>query len=571
MFRKLCGAVLALVLLVNLLCAGASAADISVRQARQADLDMLYTTMKTAHPNLFAHTPERDFLARKAEIGQRLDGESDFAFALDCETLAALAGDSHTSVSVDGDTEAFHICLFDVDWYDGSWVLSAADSAHKELLGAEVTAINGFSMEQILERFEPLISWDNPVRLRYAYWKMCYVRELYDYLQLAQPDQPLSVTVKTDGGDVRTLSVAAVKPAAMQSADLVTLKSLRTAVPATEADNSRYYSARALDAHTYYIQYNRCAEDPALSMDTFCAQIRTALDAGEYSLILLDLRHNGGGSDGVIAPLLELLVGQRDRGVQVAGLIGKSTFSSAIINAVELQEMGFPLAGEETSGSVDHFGAVQTFQMPNSGLRFSVSSKFIALSGLLDAAAGKGVETLEPDVRIPQTLADYRAGKDSCVEAILSDPSILKTAQRGDAPVTRGRFAAQLYQAAGSPRTLSDSPFADLFGIEWYLPAVSWIGAMGISAGTSEGVFSASRTLSWQEAAVLLTRSAAALGIQPRTSVTAPLPAALQSGCWNRDALEKAWSWGLLPRDADFSAAPTRTQGAAMAAALFAL
>ena len=41
----------------------------------------------------------RTFLARKAEIESRLDTESDVDFVLDLQSLAALAGDSHTQAS----------------------------------------------------------------------------------------------------------------------------------------------------------------------------------------------------------------------------------------------------------------------------------------------------------------------------------------------------------------------------------------------------------------------------------------------------------------------------------------
>ena len=91
------------------------------------------------------------------------------------------------------------------------------------------------------------------------------------------------------------------------------------------------------------------------------------------------------------------------------GLIGEATFSSAIINAVELQEMGAVLAGEAASGSVDHFGSVSGFTLPNSGIRVGVSSKYIDLGTLLDADAGRGVVSLEPDVELPQTMADTLA------------------------------------------------------------------------------------------------------------------------------------------------------------------
>lgn len=92
------------------------------------------------------------------------------------------------------------------------------------------------------------------------------------------------------------------------------------------------------------------------------------------------------------------------------------------------------LVGEPASGSVDHFGAVRSAQLPNSGLRLGVSSKYIDLGELLDADAGRGVEPLEPDVTVAQTMADTLAGRDTAVEWLLSHPQRLEPRAYPEAP-----------------------------------------------------------------------------------------------------------------------------------------
>ena len=70
--------------------------------ARREDLEFLYQTLEKAHPDLFANMPEGRFLERKAAIEAGLEEVDDFTFALELQSLAALAGDSHTTLALGG-------------------------------------------------------------------------------------------------------------------------------------------------------------------------------------------------------------------------------------------------------------------------------------------------------------------------------------------------------------------------------------------------------------------------------------------------------------------------------------
>ncbi|WP_297870188.1 S-layer homology domain-containing protein [uncultured Oscillibacter sp.] len=564
LFRRVLGLCLAALLIIP-----AMAAEPLKAGQRQEDLDFLYEkVLLEAHPNAFANTPESEFLALKAEIEARLETESDTEFLLDLMRLTSLTGDSHTSVSVGG-AASFRAYPFAMVWRGESWYLSAAKPEDRDLLCQEVTALAGKPVAEVVETFGTLFSSDNPVHLRRQFRQACNVADIYEYLGLVKAGEPLTVTLKNG----KTLRLEPMDMEAMNKLEIALISELIKGQPETAAADANYL-AKALTDSVYYIQYNVCREAEDLPMEDFAAAVAKDLAAGDYDRVLLDLRYNGGGSDGVIWPLFEVLRKAMDNGVTLVGLIGEATFSSALINAVEIQEMGGVLAGEAAGGSVCHFGAVHTFTLPNSKVRGQVSSKYLDLNTLLDAAAGRGVEALQPDILVYQTLEDTLAGKDTLVEACLSAPDQqLTPANHYDAPLTRGRLIGQLYEACGSPAVEigEELPFADSFGIEWYLPALAWAKEAKITLGAADGTFSAARPITWKEASAFLTRAADVLNLEAAPGHrSGPIPAALAQG-GSQEAVTRAWDLGLLPADADFAQGLTRSQGEELAAGLKAL
>lgn len=525
-----------------LLPTGALAAGPDQAQARQEDLDTLYAALQEHHPDLYANTPQEAFEAKKAEIEGRLAEESDVDFALDLQSLVALIGDSHTTTNIGSVLNSTGLYPFGAEWYDGSWVLTGAEEEDAALLGQTVTALNGVPMDEICTRFGTLVSADNPVKLRRQTEQLLYSEACLDYLGIAESGEPLEVT--TSGG---SFTVEALPMEDFGDAALSSLSQQRESTPATAYRKGTYYFAQSLDDTTYYIQFNQCMEDPKQPMDGFAAQVEAELEAGDYRQVLLDLRNNGGGSDGVLVPILMLVPGLVEEGVKVYGLVGEATYSSAIINAVELVDAGGVLAGSPTSGSVNHFGSTGSFTLPNTGVRVSMSTKFIDTGTLLECAAGLGVEPIQPDVIVYQTLEDYLAGQDTLVDALCARTEPFQPQERPDAPLSRGRLTELLRQAAEQAGLDTQAPMqslSDLLPCAWYAPGVCWALSSGVASGTGEAMFQASRPVTRQEGAAMVWQTARLLGMAP--SGTAELTDAGSIASWALDAAQWAVSAGGL-------------------------
>ncbi len=537
--RRIIPLALSFALLLSVTALGAG--GLTVEQ-RQEDLDYLYSTLRDNHPNLFANTPESVFLSKKAEIESRLSETDDVTFLLDLMSLTALAGDSHTMLSFD--TSLCHIYPVGLSRFGEEWVAAVLPEAYSAYLGTRVAAVNGLTMTEVTEKLAPLLASDNAVRLRRQVEQAFGIAELFAYAGITEEGGPLLLTLAGEDGASHEISLTAL-PAADRSAWPELSQLTPNASAPTAAQNRYYFSLPVGDA--YYIQYNTCMEDPELPMEEFVEQVAADLAAGDYGKVLIDLRNNGGGSDGVLVPLLLYLAPMvRTGAIELWGLIGEATFSSAVINAMEIREMGGFLAGEPSGGSVDHFGAVNTFTLPHSDLRGQYSTRYISLADYLSCAVGLGVTPIQPDLTVSQTLTDYLSGRDTAVEAVAAMEEPFTPAAAPGRPLSRGEFTALLRQSVGAEADTGviETPFGDLFPFNAYVPDVAWAAELGVVNGVAEGVFDPARTITLAEAAVMVERYLSAAGVTlPVLREDAAPPAAP----WAAEAVEAAWSQGLLP------------------------
>jgi uncharacterized protein (TIGR03437 family) len=124
-------------------------------------------------------------------------------------------------------------------------------------------------------------------------------------------------------------------------------------------------------------------------------------------------------------------------------IIGRRTFSSAIINALAMKRGPVTLVGEPSGGSPNSYGEVKTLVLPNSRLNVSYSTRYFFM-GVPDGP-------LVPDVAVPTYSADYFARHDPFLAAALADTdpgpqftggAMLNAATlRPNAPVAPGSLA----------------------------------------------------------------------------------------------------------------------------------
>ncbi len=401
-------------------CGGALAEDGYTAAQMQGDLSALRSGLEHGHKNLFAHVTQADWEAECQRISDAIPELTPAQFSYELRHLVAMVGDAHTTIEFSHDKYHYLTALpFAVAHYADGWRLLMLEKRNQAYLGWELTAIDGVPVGEVFERSKAIISHENDVWVRQQFSNAINFREALQYRGVtAAAADSVTLTVRRDADSPeKALVIPGMDGQAILSADIVSFAP--DSVPQTAA--SGIYRATAIDDGCLFIQYNSCEEAPDMSMRAFADAVREAMEAMDCRKLIFDLRYNGGGNSSVLGPLIDVLAEyQKDDGLEAFVLIGPNTFSSAIINAIELREaLGATLVGEPTGGSVNGYGELQGFQLPNLPLSAWYSTKYFELVPGYPAG-----QPLTPDETVEATFEDYRAGRDAAVEAVLADEEI---------------------------------------------------------------------------------------------------------------------------------------------------
>lgn len=384
-----------------------------------ADFDVLCEKLPEAHADWFRSLDAARWDRAVSDLRSRFVSMPNERALFELSAVCALGGDAHTGIDLQGSGTPLMAVPLGFETFDDGVFVILAGPLESGNLGAELTAVNGVPTGEVIERIGRLIAADNPGRLRRQAAQLMTLRgALWAAGVIDGPEDAVTLTLKTGG---------AAEPVerAIRFVDSATLHLMRwqrspdfTTVPPPmylRRASGNYQSDYDEASGTLYIAYNRCAEAADLPMERFAHLVLGYWDRLEPERLLIDLRHNGGGNERVLGPLLEAIDGhpEIDRPGRLFVATGPRTFSSAINNAVTLdQSTEAIMVGEPTGGSPNHFGEVQQLELP-SGLRVFYSTKYF------DRVEGDPA-SLEPELNAPRTSEHWFTGRDPVLEAVSS-------------------------------------------------------------------------------------------------------------------------------------------------------
>jgi len=368
------------------------------------DLKFYKDSLPVKHKNLFAKLPKSAFNAMVAQLERQTPSISAEKFYVELMKIQAALGDEHSTI-IPPYTTKYPIRF---ERFDDGLVITATDEANKKLLLTKVIRIGDKTLAEAEKIVSSVIISGNTPYFNIAEASYLASPSLLYALNISA--DPNEVNLELLSPDGKTLQVKLDAIPKTKQLNMVYDPLYGNLLANTKKDNYWY----AMEQGNLYFNYNKCEDDTKKPFEAFNDSLFTEIEKQKPKHIIIDLRMNGGGNSAVLEPFIEKIKNnQLNKKGKIFVLIGRATFSSAIMNAIKLKkETKAILVGENTAGTINHYGEVRAFNLPNTRLQVNYSTQYWE--------NWKGHDgPLVPEVKISRNLSDLLKGNDKVLTYVM--------------------------------------------------------------------------------------------------------------------------------------------------------
>ncbi len=380
------------------------------------DIEFLKTELPKKHKNLFFKNDKSTFENGLDQIKLQQANLSDFEIAIKLQQLIASFGDSHTSVKWKKYIDNKKILPIRLYWFSDGIYVTKTTKANKELLGKKITGINGNSIAKITDSLSTLITVDNKAIIKDKIPKLIIITQLLDFFDFSN-GREYSIEVETKNGIKSTIPI---KPYVLNTEKLINI-TIDTIAYCWR--NTRISFTEKFVDNVYYLQYNQCVnksktekkgKNNTISFNEYKKKVFKTIKEKSPDKLIFDMRFNSGGNSYQGTKFINQLAKQK--GINQKGklfvIIGRKTFSSAIINTLDfIENTNAIIVGENTGGKPNHYGEIRSFELPNSRVTIIYSTKYFKRTD-------REMNTIKPDIEIGTSFNDFINGIDPIFEWI---------------------------------------------------------------------------------------------------------------------------------------------------------
>lgn len=375
------------------------------RDSRWAnDIAYLEKTLPRVHKNLYFHLSEEELHRQLAELKDKVPGYTDQQIEIELSVILAGIGDTHTGSSI----SAEYRYPLEFHWFAEGIYITGANKEYMELLDARVITINGQKIEEVVNKLKPVLGAANESWFKTQIIYYLPLPDVLQYFGVSTTDE-IELGVELANGEEKMVPL---KPISYK--EYVAAERPAGPVPLYRSHpDENYWYEYLEDEKTVYLNYNSCQQMRDKPFEIFAKEFWDFVENNEVEKLVLDIRDNRGGSSSILEPFIkEVKKSSFNQPGRLYVIIGRDTFSSAVLNAVRLKkDTEAFFVGEATGGEPNHYGEVKQFKLPNSEKPIRYSTKYFKW-------VDEDINTLEPDQVIEETYAAYREGTDPVMEWI---------------------------------------------------------------------------------------------------------------------------------------------------------
>jgi hypothetical protein len=385
------------------------------------DLDYLVEEARRMHaaPSRPAFSPQ--FESQAATLRDSIPQMTNDEVLAGMMRLLAILKDGHSAIYGPGPDSNLEFNLarlpFKFYWFtEGLYVVDGVGLA-SEHAGARVLRFGGLTAEQVLQRLSEYRGVDNNMTWKWMgpqfyVGQLSMLREVgatssaesVDLTLLTPTGRQVELTI--EGGDFEIQRKLRPSPAAIGETPLYLLQV-----------GTNYWLESLPDRAALYFQFNQVRDASDRSIASFAEHLRERLVDENVTTLIVDVRHNNGGNNSLVRPLIRAMVEfeLRDSEHQIFVITGRNTFSAAqnFVNRVD-RWTDAVFVGEPSSASPNFVGEETNLLLPYSRVRGSVSTRYWQ-----DSDPGDERAWIVPEIPVELTAVDYFSGRDPALEAIL--------------------------------------------------------------------------------------------------------------------------------------------------------
>ncbi len=376
----------------------------------QEDIDELAAKLPQRHKNLFFKFSESDFKQEIQKLRDELPNIKDEEVIWRLFQIIASVGDAHTALRFQTQI-AFPFTLY---WFkQGIYTINTVPE-YREILNCRLTKVNFLPIEEVIEALKRGISHENMAQIKNsAPYYVTMPEYLYGANLIPAKDNAVFIFENEQGKQIQ-VNISAVSLKTQPKWILTNTN--EDDLPLYRKNRDKYYSFTYLNSQkTMYVLYNSCRIIQEWPFKDFVKEVFEHVDSHPVERFIVDLRINGGGNSAIFFPFLKEIKQREElnRQGKLFVIIGRRTFSSAILNALQLKNQTKAIFfGEPTGGRPNHYGEIRNFMLKHSRIQVSYSTKYFTHSQL-------DTDSLHPDFIVEVSILDYLNKKDPVLEQIL--------------------------------------------------------------------------------------------------------------------------------------------------------